>query len=183
MFGIHPVLADWSAQEFLRALGIWGTVLAWMAGISFLVLLFCWLTLRHIPNNAVGIIEKLWAVKGSVSEGTIIALDDQAGWQAEVLRGGIHFGYWRWQYVIHRVPLITIAQGKIGYVYSRDGEPLPPNQTLARVVECQDFQAARDFLRETTDGQRGQRGRQRAILREGVYAINLALFVVITEDA
>ena len=28
----------------------------------------------------------------------------------------------------------------------------------------------------------GQRGRQRAILREGVYAINLALFVVITED-
>lgn len=183
MFGIHPVLADWSAQEFLRALGIWGTVLAWMAGISFLVLLFCWLTLRHIPNNAVGIIEKLWAVKGSVSEGTIIALDDQAGWQAEVLRGGIHFGYWRWQYVIHRVPLITIAQGKIGYVYSRDGEPLPPNQTLARVVECQDFQAARDFLRVTTDGQRGQRGRQRAILREGVYAVNLALFVVITEDA
>ncbi len=29
----------------------------------------------------------------------------------------------------------------------------------------------------------GQRGRQRMILREGVYAINLALFVVITEDA
>ncbi len=28
----------------------------------------------------------------------------------------------------------------------------------------------------------GQRGRQRAILREGVYAINLALFMVITED-
>ena len=28
----------------------------------------------------------------------------------------------------------------------------------------------------------GQRGRQRAILREGVYAINLALFTVITED-
>ena len=30
---------------------------------------------------------------------------------------------------------------------------------------------------------RGQRGRQRAVLREGVYAINLALFVVITENA
>src|SRR5262249_26218731 len=28
----------------------------------------------------------------------------------------------------------------------------------------------------------GQRGRQRAILREGVYAINLALFTVIAED-
>ena len=32
------------------------------------------------------------------------------------------------------------------------------------------------------DGLCGQRGRQRAILREGVYAINLALFVVISED-
>src|SRR5205807_7999704 len=29
----------------------------------------------------------------------------------------------------------------------------------------------------------GQRGRQRAILREGVYAINPALFVVMTEDS
>ena len=28
----------------------------------------------------------------------------------------------------------------------------------------------------------GQRGRQRAILREGVYAMNLAMFVVITES-
>ena len=28
----------------------------------------------------------------------------------------------------------------------------------------------------------GQRGRQRAILREGVYAINVALFTVVTED-
>src|SRR5262249_54106024 len=34
-----------------------------------------------------------------------------------------------------------------------------------------------------TEAARGQRGRQRAILREGVYAINPALFVVITEDA
>ena len=28
----------------------------------------------------------------------------------------------------------------------------------------------------------GQRGRQRAVLREGVYAINLSLFIVIAED-
>jgi hypothetical protein len=29
----------------------------------------------------------------------------------------------------------------------------------------------------------GQRGRQRGVLREGVYALNLTLFVVITEEA
>ena len=143
--------------------------------------------LRYIPNNRVGIVEKLWSAKGSVPEGRIIALNGEAGFQADLLRGGIHFGLWRWQYRIHKVPLVTVPQGKIGYVYARDGEPLPPSQTLGRVVACNNFQDARAFLsasrrRPTTASRVGQRGRQRAILREGVYAINLALFVVITED-
>src|SRR5438477_37714 len=53
------------------------------------------------------------------------------------------------------------------------------------VLACNHFQDARIFLGETDGGDEttlGQRGRQRAILREGVYAINLALFIVITED-
>ena len=44
-------------------------------------------------------------------------------------------------------------------------------------MDCNHFQDANAFLRRE-----GQRGRQRAILREGVFAINLAQFVVITED-
>jgi uncharacterized membrane protein YqiK len=63
---------------------------------------------------------------------------------------------------------------------------LPPSQTLARIVPCSNFQDGRAFLNhidvENGDVLRGQRGRQRAILREGVYAINSALFVVITDD-
>ena len=145
------------------------------------------LGVRFIPNDRVGIIEKLWSLKGSVSEGRIMAFNGQAGYETQLLRGGIHFGKWMWQYRIHKVPLVTIPQGKIGYVYARDGEPLSPGQTLGRVVECANFQDADGFLRPrgvTPDHEIliGQRGRQRAILREGVYAINLALFVVITED-
>jgi predicted Zn finger-like uncharacterized protein len=154
--------------------------------VLFAVLLFCWLTLRYIPNQQVGVVEKLWSRRGSVPEGSIIALDDEAGFQADLLRGGLHFGLWRWQYRVHKVPLVTIPQGKIGYVYARDGEALPPSQTLGRVVACNNFQDARTFLGEPAaegaEVPRGQRGRQRAILREGVYAINPALFVVITED-
>ncbi len=162
-------------------------ILAVVLLVLALPFVIAWLTTRYIPNQQVGVVEKLWSGSGSVPEGSIIALNGEAGFQADLLRGGLHFGLWRWQYRLHKVPLVTIPQGKIGYVYARDGESLPPSQTLGRVVACNNFQDARTFLGEATeegaDSVRGQRGRQRAILREGVYAINPTLFVVITEDA
>ena len=140
--------------------------------------IFCWLIgLRYIPHQRVGVVEKLWSAKGSLEEGRIVARAGEAGFQTGLLRGGLHFGYFPWQYRIHKLPLVTVAEGRIAYVYTRDGAPLPPTQTLGRVVDCNHFQDAEAFL---TNG--GQRGRQRAILREGVFAINSALFVVIAED-
>src|SRR5712691_5730976 len=138
-----------------------------LAVVAAKLIILAWLTLRFIPNNCVGVVEKLWSAKGSVPEGHILALDGEAGYQADLLRGGIHFGYWRWQFRIHKSRLVTISQGKIGYVYARDGEPLPSSQTLGRIVPCNHCQNAREFL--GGDGRpealRGQRGRQRAILR------------------
>ena len=142
-----------------------------------LVLLRWLLGVRYIPHHKVGVVERLWSLGGSLSEGRIIALDEEAGFQAAILRGGIHFFYFPWQYRIHLQPLVVVSEGKIGYVYARDGQPLPPTQTLGRTVDCNHFQDAAAFLRKG-----GQRGRQRAFLREGVYAVNLAAFVVVTED-
>ncbi len=148
-----------------------------LAGIvAFLVGVKELLGIRSIPNDRVGVIEKLWSRKGSVTNGHVIATGGEAGFQADIRRGGLHFGLFRWQYRIHKLPLVAIAQGKIGYVYARDGSALDPSQTLAKVTPSNNFQDANMFLAD------GQRGRQRAILREGVYAINLALFTVITED-
>ena len=144
--------------------------------------------LRYIPNSKVGVVEKLWSGRGSIPDGRIVAMAGEAGIQADVLRGGLHFGLWVWQFRVHKVRLVTIPQGKIGYVYARDGESLQPSQTLGRVVPASNnFQDARAFLmgEATADGEpaaTGQRGRQRQILREGVYAINLGLFVVMAED-
>src|SRR5678816_1219707 len=101
---------------------------------------------RYIPNEYVGIVEKLWSLRGSVGEGHIIAPGGEAGYQARVLRGGLHFRLWRWQYRIRMVPLVTVPQGKIAYVYARDGEPLSASQTLGRVVDCNNFQDAERFL-------------------------------------
>ena len=153
-------------------------VLVWLAGLLIALLVATWLLgFRYIPHNKVGIVEKLWSGKGSLKEGRILALGGEAGYQADLLRGGAHAFFFPWQYRIHLEPLVSIPESKIGYVYSRDGSPLTPVQTLGRVVDCTNFQDARRFL---AGG--GQRGRQRAILREGVYAINLALFVVVAED-
>src|SRR6267142_4637487 len=160
--------------SLITTLGVTGIALIVGAiGLAFLA----WFTLRVIPNNCVGVVEKLWSLKGSVPEGRILALDGEAGFQADLLRGGIHFGYWRWQYRVHICSLVTVPQGKIGYVYARDGQPLPPSQTLGSVVDCNNFQDARAFLvgqassvPDTKNGGQtlthvGRRGRQLSILR------------------
>jgi uncharacterized membrane protein YqiK len=159
--------------------------LAAALGVVVVTIIGAWLCFRRIPNEMVGVVEKLWSRKGSVPAGGIIALDGEAGYQADLIRGGLHFGLWRWQYRVHKAGLVTIPQGQIGYVYARDGDPLPPSQTLARVVQSNNYQDARAFLGESASNDRpaGQRGRQRGVLREGVYAINPALFVVMTENA
>jgi uncharacterized membrane protein YqiK len=152
----------------------------WVGGLTVVVFLFCLprlLGIVYIPHTQVGIIEKIWSSKGSLREGQIIARNGEAGYQAKFLRGGIHFGLYPWQYRIHKEPLVRVAEGKMAYVYARDGVPLEPIQTLGRTVDSNHFQDAVRFLEA-----QGQRGRQRGILREGVYAINLALFVVITEE-
>ena len=171
-------------------LGALSFFLAWLpVWIVVAVALLFWLCFRWIPNDRFGVVEKWWSLAGSVAEGRIIAPAAEAGYQADILRGGLHFGWWRWQYAIHTAPLVSIPEGKIGYVFARDGEPLPPSQTLARVIDCNNFQDARGFLglksaADATTGRiAGQKGRQRAILREGVYAINPALFTVISENA
>ncbi|MEN6526391.1 MAG: hypothetical protein ABFD65_07885, partial [Candidatus Polarisedimenticolia bacterium] len=141
----------------------------WMYPVAVVVglLVLAWLLgLRYIPHNKVGVIEKLWSARGSLSGGRIVAAQGEAGFQARLLRGGLHLGYFPWQYRIRRQPLVVVAEGKIGYVYARDGQPLPPTQTLGRTVDCNHFQDAAAFL---AGG--GQRGRQRAVLREGVFAV------------
>ena len=131
--------------------------------------------LRYIPNNRVGIVEKLFSMKGSVKHG-IIALNGEAGYQPRVLRGGWHVMK-PFIYRIHKVQLVTIPLGSIGYVFARDGEALLPQQTLGSNVSENGFEDVEQFLLR-----RGQKGPQRRILREGTYAINLAQFVVITKE-
>jgi len=143
--------------------------------IGLYILIFKILGLRIIGTNEVGVVEKWWSPKGNLKDGKFIALNGEAGFQPDVLRTGIHFKSCL-LYKVEKCPLVTIPQGQIGYVFARDGEPLKETQTLGRVVECANYQDTKGFL---TNG--GQKGPQRAILREGTYAFNLSAFIIFTE--
>ena len=88
------LLAQWAQ---VQAITLW--LVSWWPFVAVPAggLLVFWRCFRYIPHNSVGIVEKLWSFKGSVPDGQIIALAGEAGFQAEILRGGLHFGYWRWQ--------------------------------------------------------------------------------------
>ena len=159
-----------TSSGFLYALDICialliGAVLAKISGM-----------VRYIPNDRVGVVEKLWSAKGSV-KGGLLALHGEAGFQPELRRGGFHF-FAPFQYRVHIREMISVTQGKIGYVFARDGVDLPVGQTLAENSKVSDFLDVRAFLEGG-----GQKGPQRKILREGTHVINPAMFVVMTEEA
>jgi uncharacterized membrane protein YqiK len=158
--------------DTLIAIAEWGA-----AAIALLILLRITNTYRYISNNQVGIVEKLWSPRGSIKSG-FIALGGEAGYQPEILRGGLHF-FLPLTYRLHKSDLVTVGQGTIAYVFARDGAPLAPSQVLASndTDDKSDFQDVRRFL---THG--GQKGPQRKILREGTYAINTTQFAVVTHE-
>lgn len=127
----------------------------------------------YISSNQFGVLQKVWSRKGSVKTG-LIALNGEAGFQPGILRTGPHF-FMPWLYRVHKQKLITVRT--MAYVYARDGYPLPAGQTLAKTPDGVNFEDMRGFLAAG-----GQRGMQRMVLREGVYAINTAGLVVFTED-
>ena len=101
-----------------------------LAVIVFFVLL---LGIRWIPNTRVGIVEKLLSPRGSIQSG-VIALKGEAGFQPHLLRGGLHYLI-PFQYSVHMAPLVTIPQGRIGYVYARDGKTIVYCSHILDVVE------------------------------------------------
>src|SRR5262249_3826894 len=122
-------LTCWYITRSWRAASMMIINVILLVGIVVVLLLIPWiLGVRYIPHHKVGIVEKFWSPKGSLTEGRIIAVDGEAGFQAELLRGGLHAGFFPWQYRIHKEPLVLISEGKVGYVYARDGSPLPPSQ-------------------------------------------------------
>lgn len=74
---------------------------------------------------------------------------------------------------VQRDVVIRIEAGEVGIVEAKDGVPLPYGKNFGKFVECDNFQNAEAFFNNG-----GQRGKQLAILKAGIYQINTALFEV-----
>jgi uncharacterized membrane protein YqiK len=158
-------------QTFIGLL-TWPNILLGVVTVVLLGLVYS--TLVYVPNSRVGIKERLWSSSGSVKDG-IIALNGEAGYEPDMLRGGFHVLF-PFMYRVHRQNLVFVPQSEIGYVFARDGAPLKAGQTLGLNIKAGNFEDVRAFLAAG-----GNKGPQRKILREGLYAINTVQFVVLTE--
>ena len=158
-----------------------------VGGVAVLILLLLyrrvlWLCgVIVIPDDSLGVLTKKFVLFGShrnLPAGKIIALNGEAGYQADTLPPGMHVGLWPWQYTVELVKFFTVPQGKVGCVEACDGKPLESGRILARQIPCDSFQDARAFL---ANG--GERGPQMAVIPPGTYRINTLLFTVSIVDA
>ena len=116
-----------------------------------------------IPQSSIGIVDKRYAIFGrnrTLAEGQIVALNGEAGVQADTLAPGLHFFLWPWQYRIKLQDFLVVPQDCIGVVEARGGIPLTEGRVLGKRVECKAFQDARAFLQG--GGQRGPPSREQA---------------------
>jgi uncharacterized membrane protein YqiK len=146
----------------------------WLA-IAF-VLLSLLLAARSfvfIPNDSYGVIERRWSLRKGKPSG-FMAVDGGPGFLPNTIKGGWH-AFFPFQYRVHCQKLITVRS--IGYLFARTGAPLAEGQALAAWPADVDPGDAAAFL-----AQGGQGGPQRRILRAATYAINTALFVVLTDE-
>jgi len=158
-------------------------------GIIIGIILFCFLFYRFIlrvffgvvivPQDKIGLVTKKFVLVGKqeLPEGRIIAIDGEAGFQAQTLAPGVYFWKWIWQYQITFQPFTVIPTGKIGLVLAKDGSELETGSILARKVDCDSFQDAEGFLKNG-----GRKGRQTGIITPGSYRINTFLFELEVAD-
>ena len=158
----------------------------WWILVLLLGIIFYKFTLRVffgmviIPEDKIGLVTKKFVLFGankSLPDGKIIALNGEAGFQADTLAPNLYWGYWVWQYDVDQCGLTVIPKGKIGLLSAKDGMQLATGAILARHVECDSFQDTRSFLKNG-----GQRGKQIGYLNNGVYRINPFLFEVTVSD-
>ena len=160
-----------SGHPAVLALGV-------VSALCVLVLLLLLSGFRVIPNDRIGIVEKRWSTRGSVRVGAHRA-QRRGGLPARRPARRPALAACRSSTAYTSLPLVTIPQGT-HRVRVRARRPAARRRCRRspRTSRADDFTERRRVPR----GGRAARARSASILREGTYAINLAQFVVITDE-
>lgn len=144
---------------------------------AVLMLAVIWPSIRIVGPTEVGLVTKRFG-KG-LPEGSPIALNGEAGYQADLLMPG-----WRWKlWITHSVekhPWVQIPAGEIGVVVAQAGKPLPVGaKSAAYKQELGNFTDLRTFIQHG-----GEKGLQRPVLSPGsTLPMHPVGFMVITKKA
>ena len=109
---MNAIVTLWVSLPFLVK------VLIILIGVAVLVPVFSGSVM--IQEREVGVVVKRFGSR-SLPPGRLIALDGEAGYPAQTLSPGLHFGYFFWQYHIQKVPVVIVPQGEIALVIAADG--------------------------------------------------------------
>jgi hypothetical protein len=151
-----------------------------VAGVELLVLAFLtslFLSFVRIGPTEVGLVTKRFSRK-KLSEDNPVALNGEAGYQADLLMPGLRFRFWL-VFRVEKHPWVQIPAGQIGVVIAQVGRPLPTGAKSAVYRgEFGQFTDLRTFIAKG-----GQKGVQRPVLAPGTtIPIHPVGFLVITRD-
>ena len=147
-----------------------------VAVASFVALVVAANSLHMIGQTEVGLVTKRLGVR--LPDDNPIALNGEAGYQADLLMPGLRFMLWP-IYSVRKHPWVQVPAGEIGVVIAQVGQPLPIGAKSATYKrDFGNFSNARTFL---SNG--GQKGVQRPVLNPGTLVpIHPIGFLVVTRQ-
>ena len=147
-----------------------------VAVIGGFALTIVFMSLKSIGPTDVGLVTKRLGRK--LSEGNVIAMNGEAGFQDGLLMPGLRFKLWP-IYSIAKYPWVQVPAGDIGLVIAQVGAPLPVGaKSAVYKPEFGDYSSVKTFLDAG-----GQKGVQRPVLPPGTLApIHPVAFLVITSE-
>ncbi|MGH7089390.1 MAG: SPFH domain-containing protein [Stellaceae bacterium] len=143
---------------------MFGTLLTAGCIIVIVALFIIFMSFWNIGPTQVGLVRKRFGRK-RLRSGSPLALDGEAGYQADLLMTGVRFKLWP-LHTVTRHPLVQIPAGQIGVVIAQVGSSLPIGAKSADYKpEFGSFQDVRVFMNGG-----GQKGVQRPVLPPGTVA-------------
>lgn len=145
--------------------------------VVFLLFMVFLVSVRRIGPTEVGLVQKRFGFKKLIDDNPV-ALNGEAGYQADLLMPGLRFKLWP-MFSVYKYPWVQVPADGVGVVFAQVGKRLPHGAKSA--VYKEEFGNFADIRRFISGD--GQKGVQRPVLPPGTIApIHPVGFLVVTRN-